>query len=366
MCNVSMNTKRIESFDGLRGIAVFLISFCWHYQHFAMFEKMDFLMPHVFNYSFQNGYHLVELLFIMSGFTLMLNYKDRIRNNDLLFKDFIFRRLKAIYPMHLITLLIVAAIHPIYYSLTEYEYIAISYDLPHFILNLLLVQNWFSFRLSFNSPMWYISVLFLVYIIFYIVIRLIKKDRHLVLISFLMILLGLINYSFLFFDPVLNYLVTRGIVCLFTGILLYKLYESVKINRYYLGIASAVVATVLYVLFVNGRFLEPLINYSTHNYFISSVLLGSSVLLTTLFFKPVNSFLSLKPLTMLGRLSNIIYFVHFPIQLLISTLNLAFGLNINFRSTFTWSGYVVTVILVSVFIHVIISGRIRKVIRKRD
>lgn len=105
--------------------------------------------------------------FMLSGFVLALNYGESFR--DFSWKKigvFLLLRGVRIYPVHLVTLLIVFAMVLIGrrwgYSMTE-----TGYSSGDFFLNLLLVQTWVPhFQLNWNYPSWSISSEWFIYILF--------------------------------------------------------------------------------------------------------------------------------------------------------------------------------------------------------
>jgi len=85
--------------------------------------------------------------------------------------QFFVLRFSRLYPLHFATLLLVAALQ---WSLIRQIGHAVIYeanDLPHFFVNLLLIQNWSFSSLtsdsSFNAPSWSLSIEAFLYIVFF-------------------------------------------------------------------------------------------------------------------------------------------------------------------------------------------------------
>jgi peptidoglycan/LPS O-acetylase OafA/YrhL len=144
-----METRhRLRSLDLLRGLAAIIVLF-WHFS--GIFRHQPAFQ--IFRPFYTNGQPAVDVFFVISGFILQHVYADRFRSRaDLL--NFIVRRLARLYPLHLITLLVVAALFSGFYFKTGvYEYVFLYDDLRHFLMNLFFVQYvGFQDGFSFNAP----------------------------------------------------------------------------------------------------------------------------------------------------------------------------------------------------------------------
>ena len=80
-------------------------------------------------------------------------------------------RFSRLYPLHIATLLFVALVQPLYFNLNGYFFVYQENDLTHFLPQLLMASNWgFQNALSFDGPIWSISVEVLVYFFFFIML----------------------------------------------------------------------------------------------------------------------------------------------------------------------------------------------------
>lgn len=172
--------------DGLKGLAAFIIAFCWHYNHLNPSFKGAFTktFPLAYNY----GYLMVEIFFILSGFGMMMGYCEKILNKKIKFKDYIIKRIKKIYPVFLFTLILTTIFEYVYLRWIGETFIYPNFDLYHFVLNLLCIQDGiFDGSWSFNSPSWCISICLVLYCILYYVIYK-SKNKNEILYKFLLIL----------------------------------------------------------------------------------------------------------------------------------------------------------------------------------
>ena len=168
------NDGHIVTLDALRGIAAVSVMF-WHYQHFYY----GFGVPHdqlrnpslyplhqVFALAYDNGYLAVQLFWMLSGFVFLMVYPP---NRPTKTVEFAANRFARLYPLHFLTLLVVAALQ--YIALARLGRFAIfdANDPYDFILNLFMVSGWgFAHGDSFNAPIWSISVELISYALFWI------------------------------------------------------------------------------------------------------------------------------------------------------------------------------------------------------
>ena len=153
----------IVALTSLRGyLALWVVLF--HYRHdvVRLCPSTMVLLPLM-----QWGHMAVPAFFMLSGFVLAYNYADRFpRLGRPEVIRFLCLRLARIYPVHLFTLLVVAAMvwvsGRVGYPLTDMPYTA-----RNFVLNLFLVQTWTpNFTMDWNYPSWSISSEWFAYLIF--------------------------------------------------------------------------------------------------------------------------------------------------------------------------------------------------------
>ncbi|MFZ5877174.1 MAG: acyltransferase family protein [Nitrospirota bacterium] len=101
------------------------------------------------------GYLAVTFFFVLSGFTLAVRYAGRPIDP----KRFMLARLARIYPLYAVGLVASGAIFAYFGTLQR--------NLGALPLNALLMQAWVpSFALSWNTPCWFLSALFMFYLVF--------------------------------------------------------------------------------------------------------------------------------------------------------------------------------------------------------
>lgn len=169
--------RRISNIDFLRGIAAISV-LIWHYQHFYfgssitvdISSQRDIQPLYSFlQFFYTHGHIAVQFFWILSGFVFFHVYHLK---QDVGAKTFFSHRLARLYPIHLLTLFLVAILQFINIKLLGAFQIYQFNDLKHFILNLLFASHWgFQDGFSFNAPVWSVSVEVVVYFLFYAILK---------------------------------------------------------------------------------------------------------------------------------------------------------------------------------------------------
>lgn len=167
--------QKIDELESIRGLAALLVVFYhipkWH-------PMMDVGM-------INNGYLMVELFFVLSGFVIFSAYGERINTRADVVR-FQFLRFGRLYPVHLLFLLVFVLIELAKYVAATKFGIASPNTEPFrennllaFAQQLLLVQaiGPTGNELTFNGPAWSISVEFYTYLIFALAILVFKEAR---------------------------------------------------------------------------------------------------------------------------------------------------------------------------------------------
>ncbi|UIP07959.1 acyltransferase [Erythrobacter sp. SDW2] len=282
-----MSRDRIPQVDAVRGIAAAAVAFVFHV-HFLLGDyrtgPLDGLP--VFTWLHAYGWTMVDLFFVVSGYIFAHVYASgEVFTAGA--RQFWVARFARLYPLHLLTLVIVAIVLALGTPVTGGS---IRTDGWHFALNLLMLQeSGLNDRFSFNIPTWSISVEMLCYAIFFLVAGL--HFKWLVTWSAMLALGGLaLTISG---DPSVVH-IARGICGFFAGIIVYRHRNAPVVVPLALLAAGAIL------------FLLPKV-------FDKGSVLALTCWAGVLMLAPKVALLGWRPFTWLGDLSYSIYLIHAPV-----------------------------------------------------
>jgi peptidoglycan/LPS O-acetylase OafA/YrhL len=156
-----MSTQRFYgNLEALRGIAALLVAF-YHLQWNSHLRGLPAL---------QNAWSFVDLFFVLSGFVIALAYVDRLKGwRDV--PDFMRRRFFRLYPLHLVTVVVMLALVAARYAAAPADTVA-KYGIDGSWISLILsnltltqAMGWTD-RAILNIPSWSISTEFFAYLVF--------------------------------------------------------------------------------------------------------------------------------------------------------------------------------------------------------
>jgi peptidoglycan/LPS O-acetylase OafA/YrhL len=170
--------NKLLGLELLRFMAAFGV-LIWHYQHFAYVadKPVDLIGERLplsgLLYPFYHaGAYGVWVFWCISGFIFFWKYRDAIADRSIDGRSFFVLRLSRLYPLHIVTLLLVAALQAVYFHLNGYFFVFQNNDPWHFLLQIFMASNWgFQVGDSFDAPVWSISVEVLVYAVFFLTLR---------------------------------------------------------------------------------------------------------------------------------------------------------------------------------------------------
>ena len=170
--------ERLIGLELLRFLAAIGV-LVWHYQHFLFVGAVQTApdwknMPLYWLLApfYTHGYSGVELFWCLSGFIFTWKYGETIGRAGLSFGRFALLRFSRLYPLHLMTLLVVAALQWMYCVRYGQTFVYIPNDISHFVMNVFFANYWgFQSGESFNGPSWSVSAEVLSYIVFFCVTR---------------------------------------------------------------------------------------------------------------------------------------------------------------------------------------------------
>lgn len=320
---------RLYSLDAARGFAAFSVVI-WHWQHFFfdqpgqlsetfVREKQPFyeLLSPFYNHG---GGNAVAFFFLLSGFVFFWLYGQSIADRSCSFKAFWLARFSRLYPLHLITLLIVLALQNVYHSLQSEYFVYGSNDLYHFILHLFFASHWgFENGPSFNGPVWSVSIEIGLYMAFFALAFSRKANvwSVSVLVGLLVVgpKLGLTNIRWT--RPLESFL-TGGLVYYFLSIYLATSWRSRLTD-----IAAVAAPIAIWVsLGVSGSFADLVLeHFSLLTRVVFPLTVVGLVLLES------RTTLPFRRLKWIGDCTYSSYLLHFPLQIAAAIVALEFSTN---------------------------------------
>ena len=172
--------RHFNALDLSRLVAAVAVLF-WHYLHFtfphggtrAPPNYTDYEPLHaVFALFYDRGYLAVEYFWTVSGFVFAHVYLANPRARQ----RFWIARIARLWPLHLLTLVVVALLQV---AFRAHDGVDLSYgpnDTWHFVLNVFFVHYWgLRNMMTFNGPSWSLSVEILAYAAFWALLPLLRR-----------------------------------------------------------------------------------------------------------------------------------------------------------------------------------------------
>jgi peptidoglycan/LPS O-acetylase OafA/YrhL len=176
------DTNKLLGLEVLRFLTAFAI-LVFHYRHFffvadkpigLVTERLPFyglLRPF-----HDSGAFGVWVFWCISGFIFFWKYREPVAARAVGGWQFFTLRFSRLYPLHLVTLLVVALLQSVYFNLYGCFFVYQTNDVWHFLTQLAMASDWgLAQNLSFDGPIWSVSVEVLVYLLFFVMLRLTKS-----------------------------------------------------------------------------------------------------------------------------------------------------------------------------------------------
>lgn len=162
------NRQHFPALTSLKGLFILIILFHNTFSITPLFENIpgtSFLI--LFGGILGNS-----MFFMLSGFLIANSYRKPIRTGLLSFKDFLLRRLRKLYPIYLVTNIVALLV-----AIAQYGMSAINLKKIAFTL-LLQIGGGLENGNPYNSPTWFLSALFVCYILFFAISRFAKTHTQ--------------------------------------------------------------------------------------------------------------------------------------------------------------------------------------------
>ena len=315
--------RHFNALDLSRLLAAVAVLF-WHYQHLFV-PPVDFefhvrrsIAPfyHALAWAYDYGHVAVEYFWAVSGFVFAHVYLADTAGRA----RFWLARVARLWPLHLLTLAIVAVLQGLYTAINGTAFIYHHQDMKHFLLNLVMAHYWgFQDNESYNGPSWSLSTEIVAYAWFWALLPMLRRGP---LALAALIALGLF-------------------ATIFGNVLPHGLASVVPCVAYFFA-GCAVYGAVLQGWLTPGRLiaLVPVLaligwhgaGMKVHGHDLAILTGTFAVLFATLALDLVDRDDGLRIGRQLGEASYGVYLWHFPIQLvLVLWVDAAFGTRMVFR-----------------------------------
>ncbi len=259
---------------------------------------------------YRYGDFAVRVFWMISGIIFYTIYLQAIREKQISFFTFLSLRFTRLYPLHIITLCLVAILQFVYLQKFGDYFIYKNNDAIHFLLNLLMINYWNAqFGFSFNGPFWSVSIELFIYIMFYLYssVMVLTANRTLLFLSLLF---------FLFFYTGILSPFSEGLMYFFTGCLLINSIEKPSVMP--VRIAMALLLLVIFLKWNSNYTQQSVIDRLSIIYMQVSI--AAFVVVAFMFmFKNVNERIQ-RMFRHIGNMTYSVYLIHISIQLILILL----------------------------------------------
>lgn len=310
----------IELARFLCAVAVLL----WHYQHFFYVgtqppnfdvnsQPMAWLFWPFYNY----GFLAVQIFWCISGYIFFYKYAHAIADGTISAGRFAWLRFSRLYPLHFVTLLLVAVLQWRYTSMVGDSFVYSPQDSIHFVLQLVLASDWgIASGFTYNGPIWSISIELVVYAIFFVFcwrLKILRPWMLALIVGFASAVSIFKNSPNAIVELLAGSLILRCLCFFYLGALTFTAYDwlSRHFDRQTIvaltasGLLAALTALAIPVV----RKLSPVM--------LAVPLSPLTIMFLLSYVQPASSRMR-GALVRLGNLTYSSYLIHFPIQLLIA------------------------------------------------
>jgi peptidoglycan/LPS O-acetylase OafA/YrhL len=353
-------TNKLLGLEVIRFVSALSV-LVWHYQHFfyISYKQIDFIkekqpLYYFFSLFYDYGLLGVQIFWCVSGFIFFFIYRESIASKSINFKTFFILRFSRLYPLHFFTLIIVLVLQAVYFHQQDYFFVYQNNDVSHFIYQLFLASNWgFEKGVSFNGPIWSISVEVIIYFLFFLILQNISKSFF---VNIIVLTLCLIAKYFKISNPIFDCL-----AFFYIGGFSAIAHKHIKNIQYQKKIFYLLIFILLF---------SPILIYVTsiyqHKYFTALFLMSYTPILIFVGAQHFNvSPIIQKIIETAGNMTYSSYLIHFPIQLLIAIYFLNTEQKIPYYSTSFFIGFIFITLVISYYIHRLFELPAQNYIRRK-
>jgi len=354
---VSNHAHELVGIEVLRFLCAFAI-LVWHYQHFffvgavenALVLRSTFPFYRLLRFAYEDGFWAVKIFWVISGFIFYWRYARPILNRQVGLLEFAARRFSRLYPLHVLTLLLVAFMQYLYFRSHGQNFIYQNNSAGAFVGQIFFASNWFSWQTyTFNGPIWSISVEILIYFAFYSIIRVFGGTPMVAIAA------GALAFV-LFKSDLLHWVLDKQVfecaILFFAG----GLAQWLSNQRMALTLSISVLAALGALLALHVVYLQPSV----------VTILSVSLVLSFALSGELKAGVLFKRAAFLGNATYSSYLLHFPIQLAAVTVADAAGYSRDiFLGPTVMVSYLLLVVVLSLAVYHLFELPAQKWVRGR-
>jgi peptidoglycan/LPS O-acetylase OafA/YrhL len=338
---VKPSENKLIGLEALRFLTALAI-LVYHYRHFAYIadQPVGLVPERLPLYGLLKPFHDsgafgVWTFWCISGFIFFWKYRDPIAEHSIGGWKFFVLRFSRLYPLHLVTLLIVALLQTLYFDLRGYFFVYQNNDLPHFLMQLFMASDWSIVRGdSFNGPIWSVSVEVLVYFLFFLMLRVTRSW-----LLNVVIVLACMNAAFLSASGQL----TNCMALFYVGGLAAIARKAVAASRF----KRPIEAGAWFAVIVVGPFVVFRLRDQLDNFALPLFVTYTPILLFCLSREIAAPRVLQSMIEAAGNMTYSSYLLHFPLQLAIVLCFAVFGRPVPVYGGALFAVYLLTTLLLS-------------------
>ena len=300
----------------------------------------------------------VELFFIISGYVHYFFYFEQIKDGVIRGRIFWLKKITRLYPLYWFTTIIIVILK--FFSLYSIGEIMVSeaannFSLCYILLNILgIARGWLENEsYPYNGVAWSMSVDIFLYIIFFCLAKVVKKENLHKIIIYVLVFVGIYVIERGMQYPIINVEMSRGILCFFVGGQLYNLEKDIG-EKKYRNVIVIIGSFILLFIF------SPILR---RDYYLQTLILFPGIIMVAKYFPLANRILRNRWLVLGGKLSFSIYLNQKPLMVFLYTISKKYY-KIDFYSKGFWCFYIILLLSVSIFTYTKIEQKGSKLITK--
>lgn len=316
-----MQQRYYNGINVFKFISAFVIAQIYHYG--ILFGNVPLSSSGLVRYLNKYGFFLVEFFFVISGFFTMKTLSKSNGDKGISIKTFMSNKLLRLYPQIFFSVVFVLVGQLITIGIFERPFIVVGTDniVLSLILSLMCVNcGWISNHdtTSLNGPTWYVSILFICYLITAIIYKICRSNKRRVIACALVVFIGIEMHVFDTNFPLAYSSCSRGYMSFFMGMLLYSFVNNFFVQKYITLVKASMLVLIATVIgfVIAGYELNTL---------IVAVVFAPSVICLLVMPNLVDDKIPSKVSKKLGELSYSLYLMNIPavviIKLVLAKMN---------------------------------------------